>query len=217
MELADLEKLIKSRRSIRKWQDKAVSESLLMGAIELATWAPNGGNQQNWRFYVITNRRTIAAIADAVQASADQMASWKEAERFGEAASRWRERASFFRSTPAAICVAAGKYQSLADQLLAAREKIDPRAARMRQWRNLADSKIQSVSSAIAYLLLVLHQMDLGAVWMTGPMQAKGEIERLLEVPSEMDAVAFIPVGYPAESPEPKVRKPVNDVCEVIR
>lgn len=216
MELTDLANLVKSRRSIRRWQDKEVAEGLLLQAIELATWAPNGGNQQNWRFYIIVNRETVKAIADAVQTSADQIAAWAEADKFGEAAARWRERASFFRNAPAAIAVAAGQYQSLADQILAAREKTDPQASQMRQWRNLADSRIQSVASAIAYLLLVLHQMGLGAVWMTGPMQAKREIEKLLQVSPEMDIVAFIPVGYPAESPAPRERRPVDEVCEVI-
>jgi len=52
---------------------------------------------------------------------------------------------------------------------------------------------------------------------MTGPMQAKAEIEKILKVPSEMDLVAFIPVGYPDESPESRGRRPVKEVCEVIR
>jgi len=30
-----------------------IMESLLTQAVELATWAPNGGNQQNWHFYII--------------------------------------------------------------------------------------------------------------------------------------------------------------------
>jgi nitroreductase len=59
--------------------------------------------------------------------------------------------------------------------------------------------------------------MGLGAVWMTGPMQAKGEIERILKVPAGMDLVAFIPVGYPAEEPPLKERKQVRDVCEIIK
>jgi nitroreductase len=217
MELADLEKLIKSRRSIRRWQDKKVSEELLLRAIELATWAPNGGNQQNWHFYVIVNRNTIKAIADAVQASADRMASWPEAEKFGTFAAGWRERAGFFRSAPAAIVVGAAQYQSIVDQLLESREKTDPQAAQMRQWRNVADSRLQSVASATAYLLLVLHQMGLGAVWMTGPIQAKGDIEKILKVPPGIDIVAFIPVGYPDEKPPPRERKPVSEVSEVIR
>ncbi len=217
MELADLGNLIRGRRSIRRWQETRVPESLLMQAIELATWAPNAGNQQNWHFYIILNRDTIRAIADAVQASSDLMASWPEAEQFGDAAVRWKERAAFFRNAPAAIAVAAAQYQSLVDQILVAREKGDPQAGRMRQWRNVCNSRIQSVASAITYLLLVLHQMGLGAVWMTGPMQAKGEIEGILQVPPEMDIVAFIPVGYPAESPSPKDRRPLNEVCEVVR
>ncbi|MCJ7744339.1 MAG: nitroreductase family protein, partial [Dehalococcoidales bacterium] len=215
-ELAELEKLIKSRRSIRRWQDKKVPEELLLKAIEMATWAPNGGNQQNWHFYVVVNHNTIKAMADAVQASADRMASWPEAEKFGMAAG-WRERASFFRSAPAAIVVGAAQYQSPVDQVFAAREKVDSRATQMRQWRNVADSRIQSVASAIAYLLLVLHQMGLGAVWMTGPLQAKGEIEKIIKVPPGMDIVAFIPVGYPDEEPTSRGRKPVSEVTEVIR
>ncbi len=216
MELADLANLIRSRRSIRRWRDKEVPEELLRQAVELATWAPNGGNQQNWRFYIIVNRSVIQTIADAVQASADRIASWPEAEGFGVTPGM-RDRASFFRDAPAAIAVAAAQYQSAVDRVLAAREKSDPRADQIRQWRNVANSRIQSVASAIAYLLLILHQMGLGAVWMTGPTQAKEAIEKMLHVPSGLDIIAFIPVGYPAESPAPTQRKPLREVCEVIR
>ena len=79
MELANLASLIRGRHSIRRWQDREVPEALLAQAIELATWAPNAGNQQNWRFYVVLNRDTMEAIADAVQAKADRIASWAEA------------------------------------------------------------------------------------------------------------------------------------------
>ena len=216
MGLTDLENLIRSRRSIRSWQGKEVSEDLLLQAIELATWAPNGGNQQNWRFYLILNRDTINAIADAVQASTNQISSWPEAETLMDTV-RLRERAGFFREAPAAIAVAASQYQSPIDKVLAAREDMDNQAQTIRQWRNTANSRIQSVASAIAYLLLILHQMGLGALWMTGPMQAKEEIEKILQVPPGMDAVAFIPVGYPAKTPDPGQRKPIGEVCEIIR
>ncbi len=215
VEFGELANLIKSRRSIRVWQDKKVPEKLLLQAVELANWAPNAANTQNWRFYIIVNRDIIKAIADAVQARANQIASWPGSEELGVTAGL-RERSSFFRMAPAAIAVAAVHYQSAVDRALAAREKTDPEAAKIRQWRNIANSRIQSVASAIAYLLLILHQMGLGAVWMTGPMQAKGEIEKILRVSPEMDIVAFIPVGYPAESPT-KERKPVSEVCEVVR
>jgi len=217
MELADLTNLIETRRSIRRWQDREVPEELLTQAVDIATWAPNAGNEQNWRFYIITNRDTIKAIADAMQTRADRVSSWPEAEKFRTDVTRWRERVSFLRSAPAAIAVATGQYQSLVDKLLAAREKDDPYAREMRQWRNIANSRIQSTASAIAYLLLVLHQMGLGAVWMTGPMQAKGDIEKILRLSQGMDFVAFIPVGYSADTPSPKHHRPIAEVCEIVR
>lgn len=217
MDLTGLEQLIKGRRSIRRWQAREVSQDLLLKAIELATWAPNGANRQNWHFYVILNREIIGKIAAAVQARADMMASWPEAIEVGDMVKHWQATSSFFRTAPAAIAVAATQYQSLADQILARRETVDPQAAEMRQWRQTANTRIQSVAAAISHLLLVLHQMGLGAVWMTGPMQAKGEIEKILNVPPDMDLIAFIPVGFPDEEPRPGNRLPVTEVCTIIK
>ena len=73
MESETLEKLIKSRRSVRKWTEGEVPEEVLTRAVEWAAWAPNGGNRQGWRFVVVKNRGLIAAMADAVQAVADQI------------------------------------------------------------------------------------------------------------------------------------------------
>lgn len=217
METSELADLIVSRRSIRNWQDKPVPEDMLLQAIELATHAPNGGNQQNWFFYVILNKKAIGSIADAVQGVAEYIASWPEAASFGETTTRMLQRSSFFRSAPAAIAVVAKRYQSPLEELSIAREAIDPRARQIRDGRTIANARIQSVASAIAYLLLVLHQMGLGGLWMTGPMQAKSEIEKILQVPAGMDLIAFIPVGYPVENPPLRERKPVSEVTKIIR
>jgi len=217
MQMNELAELIKSRRSVRLWQNKAVPEELLLQAIELASYAPNAGNQQNWRFYIILKPEIIKSIADAVQSTSALMASWPEAAQFGNKITAMVKKPTFLYSTPALIAVTTSQYRSAVDQLLELHGKIDPQALQMREWRNSAYSKIQSVASGVAYLLLILHQMGLGAVWMTGPMQAKGEIEKILKVPAEMDLAAFIPVGYPAENPPLLARKPVKEVCEVIK
>jgi nitroreductase len=217
MKTSEMAELIRGRRSIRSWLEKPVNEDMLLQAIELATWAPNGGNQQNWLFYVILNKNVINSIADAVQARANYFASLPEASQIGENLTRLLKRSDFFRNAPSIIAVATSPYKSPLDQILADRKKTDPKVQEMSRWRSVANTRIQSVSSAIAYLLLVLHQMGLGAVWMTGPMQAKGDIEKIVNVPEGMDLVALIPVGYPAENPAPRERKPVKDVTHVIR
>ena len=217
MDTTDLADLIKTRRSIRAWQDRPVSEETLLQAIEVATYAPNGGNRQNWKFYVVLDKDIIKSIADSVQDSVETIASWPEVGAWAEETNRYLQRASFFRNAPALIAVTTGQYRSPMDNIFAARGESDPMARKIRQFRAIADTKIQSVASVIAYLLLVLHQMGLGTVWMTGPTQAKGQIEKILNVPAEMDFVALIPVGYAAENPAPNGRKPVREVVEVIK
>jgi len=43
VDIQDLEKLIKGRRSIRQWKRQEVPDELLKKAVELATWAPMEG------------------------------------------------------------------------------------------------------------------------------------------------------------------------------
>jgi len=80
----NLEDVIKARRSIRKYQDREVPTSLILKAIELASWAPNGGNYQPWKFFVVKNPELIQRIADTVQAKVDLIASWPESGPFGD-------------------------------------------------------------------------------------------------------------------------------------
>jgi nitroreductase len=83
MDTAELTKLIKTRRSIRLFQDKPVPEALLMQAIETATWAPNGANAQNWRFFIILDKKLIKGVTNAIQADMKIMMSWPEMANVG--------------------------------------------------------------------------------------------------------------------------------------
>ncbi|HBB16818.1 MAG TPA: nitroreductase [Syntrophus sp. (in: bacteria)] len=217
VEWEELSKLIKTRRSIRKFQDKPVPEDLLVKALELATWAPNGGNQQAWRFIIVSNGKLIQKMGDAVNAKTELMASWPEAEQFGEHVARWRKTSDFFRGAPVCIAVLMGRYSSVADQILRARGENDAIAREIRSSREIGKSSLQSAAAAITYLCLLLHYLGLGNTWMGGPLQAKKEIEALLTVPPEWDLVGLIPVGYAAEAPETRPRKPIQDVIRFIR
>jgi len=60
----DILELIKSRRSVRKFdQDKAVGADIINKAIEAACWAPSGLNNQPWAFAVITEPGVKDAIS----------------------------------------------------------------------------------------------------------------------------------------------------------
>ena len=110
MEFAELEKLIKTRRSIRKWKTAAVPEELLVKAIELAGWSPNSGGKQPYHCYVITNPAKIAVIGEAVQEVTDYLASLCKSVEDQAVVERWQTNSGFFRHAPALVAVSASIY-----------------------------------------------------------------------------------------------------------
>jgi nitroreductase len=215
MELQTLEELVKGRRSVRKWKREDVPDELIRKAIELGTWAPNGGNYQGWHFIVVKNRETIVKMADTVQSVSDRIAGWPEAELWQADVKRYQKNASFFRNAPVCIAVFTSEYQSVMDKVLSSRESFDPEARKILVFRRSAPTGIQSTAAAVTTMLLALHQMGLSAVWMAGPLIAKKEIETLLKVPANLSLVCLVPVGYPDESPQ-KDRRPVEEVIKFL-
>ena len=215
MDIETLGRLIRGRRSIRQWKKDDVPDHLLKKAVELATWAPNGGNYQGWRFVIVKRKETIERMADAVQSVADRIASWPEAISWQEDVKRYQKNASFFRDAPACIGVFASEYQSPMDRVLVARESFDSEAREILGFRRSAPTTIQSAAAAVTTMLLVLYGMGLGAVWLVSPIQAKKEIEAILKISSDMKLICLVAVGYPGESPQ-RDRKPVEQVMEFV-
>lgn len=69
-----------------------------------------------------------------------------------------------------------------------------------------AEFWIQDASAATENLLLAAHGMGLGAVW-TGFHPGTHRVDTLkqiLNLPSHIEPLGVVPIGYPAESPTPK-------------
>lgn len=58
----DVQQAIKGRRAIRKFQDKEISEEMLVQLVEAGVWAPTGGNSQTWIFIIVKDRSRIEKI-----------------------------------------------------------------------------------------------------------------------------------------------------------
>ena len=63
----DILSLLKSRRSIRLYQDKPVPQDLLLQILEAGRWAPSGANLQPWHFIVVTDAETRKRIGEAAR------------------------------------------------------------------------------------------------------------------------------------------------------
>jgi nitroreductase len=60
-------KVIKDRRSIRKYKAKQITDSEVQKVLDCAIYAPNARNQQMWHFTVIQNKDMLNRMVDIIR------------------------------------------------------------------------------------------------------------------------------------------------------
>jgi nitroreductase len=65
-------------------------------------------------------------------------------------------------------------------------------------------------------LLLAAYEKGYGTCWMTAPMVAAPEIEKILNVRDSLKLCAVIPMGVPAKDSIKPPKKSLQEVLEVI-
>ena len=68
--------LMRSRRSIRSFADRAVGRADLTRVLEAARWAPSNHNRQPWKFIVLDDRPQIRKLANEVKTIWASAARW---------------------------------------------------------------------------------------------------------------------------------------------
>jgi len=58
----ELREVIRCRRSIRRYEDRAVPRAVLEQLLEDACWAPSAENYQPWHFVALTKPEEIAQL-----------------------------------------------------------------------------------------------------------------------------------------------------------
>jgi nitroreductase len=69
---------------------------------------------------------------------------------------------------------------------------------------------VQSIGAAIQNMLLAAHELGVGSLWICDVFYAYRELTAWLGETHQM--IAAVSLGYPAESPGPRPRKPVREV-----
>ncbi len=157
----ELMEAIRTRRSIRKYEDREIPEEMIREILDAAMMAPSAGNAQPWQF-VVVNDREILDSTKAVHPHLNMVTQAK---------------------VGILLC---------ADLSL---EKFPG------YW-------VQDCSAAMQNMLLAIHALGLGAVW-TGvyPMEDRVQaFSRIFNLPEKVIPLGFVPVGWPAQSPQSKSR-----------
>jgi nitroreductase len=204
-----IDEVMAARRSVRRFTPEIPPRPLIERVLAAAVTAPSASNKQPWRFVVVTRRTLITALAAEVRAAVDVVA--RHVEPPGEAA--FRAYGEYFTRFEAAPVVIVALYRSLT-VLSNLVDAALPQAARERIVAMEERSGLIGVSMALQNLLLMAHELGLGASGMTGPLVAADRVRALLEVPPSWEIAALVPVGYPAETPPAPPRKPAARVTE---
>jgi nitroreductase len=150
--------LLRTRRSIRAFQDRPVSPEHIALLEEALLRAPSSRNSRPWRFVLVQDAATREALAKAKPGGA-----------------------KFLADAPLNVVICG-----------------DP---------ELSDVYVEDCSIAAIVVQLQAHAMGLGSCWAqirNRRHDAKGDasswVLRQLRLPTRLEVVAIVGIGYPAES-----------------
>ncbi|MEJ2099569.1 MAG: nitroreductase family protein [Desulfobacterales bacterium] len=200
----DLLKLMKTRRSIRRYQDKDVPDELLEKIMEAGRWAPSGDNGQPWRFIVVRDMETKMALS-----------------RIATEGSGRRFTAEYFTGR------LDERFEGLKDEEKKARVYQKLRSGAVSSF--LVDAPViivvcacldvwdvsYDVALATQNMQLMAHALGLGTCVVVAPvcdMIDEVEAAKLLKIPHGYKVALPLAVGYPAENPRPRPRWALEDI-----
>lgn len=158
-------KAIHERRSVRHFLAAPVSRDLIMTALQAASWAPSGLNNQPWRFALIWDQAAREALAALTRYS------------------------NILQSASVLIAVF-----------------LDQEAS----YDHLKDC--QAIGACLQNLLLSLHSLDLGAVWIGEILKNKERLIEILKLPERLELMAVVAAGHPAHRSQKSHRRPLEEL-----
>ncbi len=190
----DMIELIKARRSIRAFEQKKPSRTVIKECLEAAIWAPNPTNQQPWEFIVLAGEKL-----DKVNACIEQ--------HFFE-----RMQGSGFDNLPEDC---EKRKDKLMETISRAAEQDDinpaqffekmlrffdaPVAVLFLHYAREEDAYKQGTSAALQNFLLAAHARGLGTCWLGVVGICQEDIKALLEIPDDKTLLGGVAVGIPVK------------------
>lgn len=206
----ELKTAIELRSSVRKYKHDTVPVEVLKELVRRAGLAPSVNNAQPWQFIVITKKELLVELKEIVSKKVTGLfEDAPDAEK--KVIDAVEHFSTFFSDAAALIAVAQAPYEALIDRVLPSTKLNHEDINRIRNFPN-----IQSIGAAIQNLLLSAVEFGLGGCWMTGPLVAREEMEKVLGVEAPYTLAAFISVGVPDEHHAHRPRKSVDEIIRVI-
>ena len=199
-QISEFKKQIKSRRSVRDFSKKDVSQEIIENIISIAASAPSGANKEPWFFSIVKDNKIKKEIRIAAEKEEKSFytqrapQSWlDDLNKFG---TDWNK--EFIEIAPYIIVVFKQIYDLNNGQ----------------KYKNYYVN--ESVGIACGFLLAAVHRA--GLVALTHTPSPMGFLEKICKRPENERAYLLIPVGLPNQDARVPVlkKKNFNEYCQII-
>ena len=194
------EQRMKTRRSVREFSKKEVSQEIIEKIVRISASAPSGANKEPWYFSIVKDRKIKKEIRIAAEKEEKSFytqrapQSWlNDLNKFG---TDWNK--EFIEIAPYIIVV----FKQIYD------------LNNGKKYKNYYVN--ESVGIACGMLLTAIHTA--GLVALTHTPSPMGFLEQICKRPENERAYLLIPVGLPSNNARVPVlkKKSFNEYCEVI-
>jgi nitroreductase len=197
----DVSEAIEKRKSIRRYLSTPVEEEKVHALLEAARLSPSTSNLQTWKFRAVTDpeqRRVLRGHAfnqRFVEEAPVVLVCCADLAAFKDRLRRTLELVTKGRLRP-----------SLEMVMRMARKPGEGAEEEDRQIVNAA----VNMGIAVEHMALRAVELGLGTCWVRA-FHAPAVAE-YLELPPELVPIALLTVGYPAEDPPARSRKPLSEI-----
>ncbi|GJM40523.1 MAG: oxidoreductase [Ardenticatenaceae bacterium] len=191
MDLATVDKLLTSTRSVRKRLDldRPVPPEIIEECLEIAIQAPTGGNSQSWHFMVVTDEEKKAQIGELYKQSFFIYAR-SDQEQVESQGSRPHDADQRSRIVKSSVHLAKNMHKVPVMVIPCIEGRVEKAGA-------MAQAGLYgSILPAAWSLMFALRARGLGAAWTTLHLRYETEVAEILGIPRSFTQAALLPVAY---------------------
>ena len=194
-------KAITDRRSIRKYKDIPLEEEKINDILRAAVLAPSAKNRQPWKFIVYrgeAKKRLVAAMETGIKR---EQSGITDLPGFAYSLPDAAHTLEIMKAAPVLVAVLNTNGGTFYEEIGAEQRIVES-----------CDSL--SIGASIENLILKATELGLGTLWIANTFFAYPELVEYIG--TEHQLVSAIALGYPAEEPNARPRKPLEEILEFM-
>jgi len=205
----EFQRLAVTRRSVRVYEEREVPRDLTRALVDLAGRAPSNFNRQPWRFVVADTPAWCAAVNGLIRRAVERV---EKSDTTGDLFHVLNHVKTWLYPLETSPVLVLAFYKP-------SPEHLDEQLSSILEGGGVAhyNPNLLSLGMAIQNLLLAAHARGLSACMHSGPLPfLRGEVNRLLRLPPQLQLAGLISLGYPAETPKAPAHRDLERIVTFL-